>query len=60
MTREKRRYKLTIDEAIEVTRNILARGQDVELRAINNGTNIIVYELNKKVQKLPALHETGN
>ena len=57
MTTKRKRYKLSIDEAVIVAREILMRGQDVEIRVTKAGA--IVYEVNKKAHRLPALHETG-
>ena len=54
---KRKRYKLSIDDALSVARDILMRGQDVEIRVTKNGA--IVYEVNKKAHKLPALKETG-
>lgn len=54
---KRKRAKLTIDEAVAVAREILIRGQDVEIRATKDGA--IVYEVNKRPHKLPALKETG-
>ncbi len=51
---KRKTVKLSIDEAVKLAREILIRGQDVELRAVGGG-KIIVYE----VHKLPALKETG-
>ena len=54
LTMKRKNTKLDIDEAVKLAREILLRGQDVELRAVGGG-KIIVYE----VHKLPALKETG-
>ena len=51
---KRKTIKLSIDEAVKLAREILIRGQDVELRAVGCG-KVIVYE----VHKLPALKETG-
>lgn len=51
-------YKLNIDEALAIAKEILLRGQDVELRSIK-GKEVLVYEVNKTARRPPALDETG-
>ena len=58
MTKKHKGYKMNIDEALVIAREILMRGQDVELRATKSG-EILIYEVNKKARRPPALHETG-
>ena len=47
MTKQERRYKLTIAEAINAAVEILTSGRDVEMRSVNGGEYVIVYELKK-------------
>ena len=56
MTKPKRRYKMTLDEALTAARAILSKGRDVELRSV--GGYVIVYELNKRVHKVTVAEET--
>lgn len=58
MTTRRKRYKLSVDEALTIAREILLRGQDVELRAVK-GKEVLVYEVHKIARKPPALDETG-
>lgn len=51
---KRKNTKLSIDEAVKLAREILIRGQDVELRAVGNG-KVIVYE----VHKTQAVKEDG-
>lgn len=47
MTTAKKRYKLSMAEAQAAAAEILSRGRDVEMRSVNNGKSVIVYELKK-------------
>lgn len=58
MTKPKRRYKMTIDEALTAAQAILSKGRDVELRSV--GGYVIVYELNKRVHKVTGTIETSD
>ena len=58
MTKPKRRYKMTIDEALTAAQAILSKGRDVELRSV--GGYVIVYELNKRVHKVTGTSETSD
>lgn len=58
LTTRRKCYKLNIDEALKVARDILSRGQDVELRAIKS-REVLVFEVHKKAYKPQALDETG-
>lgn len=58
MTKPKRRYKMSIDEALTAARAILSKGRDVELRSV--GGYVIVYELNKRVHKVTGAIETSD
>lgn len=56
MTKPKRRYKMSVDEALTAAQAILSKGRDVELRSV--GGYVIVYELNKRVHKVSVADET--
>ena len=58
MTKPKRRYRMTIDEALTAAQAILSKGRDVELRSV--GGYVIVYELNKRVHKVTGTSETSD
>lgn len=58
MTKPKRRYKMSIDEALTAARAILSKGRDVELRSV--GGYVIVYELNKRVHRVTGTIETSD
>jgi len=58
LTKPKRRYKMTIDEALTAAQAILSKGRDVELRSV--GGYVIVYELNKRVHKVTGTIETSD
>lgn len=52
MTKRDGCYKMSIAEALAAAETILRSGHDVEMRAVNKGKFVIVYELNKtKVHK---------
>ena len=48
MTKQERRYKMTIAEAVSAAAEILAGGRDVEMRSVNGGKYVIVYDLEKR------------
>lgn len=58
MTKPKRRYKMSVDEALTAAQAILSKGRDVELRSV--GGYVIVYELNKRVHKVTGTSETSD
>lgn len=58
MTGRAKKYRLKPDEALRAAAEIIARGHDVELRSVDGGKRVIVYELHKKVHEAPGLNET--
>lgn len=58
MTGRAKQVRLKPDEALKVAAEIIARGHDVELRSVDGGQHVIVYEIHKMVRKASGLDET--
>lgn len=59
LTKQERRYKLTLAEALKAAAEIITSGRDVEMRAVNGGEYVIVYELKKnKVRRKAGQEES--